>query len=73
MPIVDVTIFKGRTPEAKKNMMKAVTEAIVETLGAPRQDVRVIIREIERENFTVGGEPKPTRAAVEAGPGSGQA
>lgn len=58
MPIIDITIFRGRTSETKQTMMRAVTNAVVDTLGSKPEDVRVIVREIERDSLTIGGEFK---------------
>jgi 4-oxalocrotonate tautomerase len=62
MPIVHVEIFEGRAPEVKLRLCRAITDAVEQNLGVPRGDVRVIIDELKRENFTVGGEPKPRRS-----------
>lgn len=61
MPIVHVEIFEGRSPEAKLGLCRSITDAVEQSLGVPRGDVRVIIQELKRENFTVGGEAKPLR------------
>ena len=58
MPIVEVTLIEGRTFEKKKKMVEEVTNAIVSSLGAPREAVRVIIREVPAWHFAAGGELK---------------
>jgi 4-oxalocrotonate tautomerase len=58
MPIVEITLMEGRSPEQKKTLMKAVTEAVVSSVGAPVESVRVILREIPPAHFAVGGIPK---------------
>ncbi len=55
MPIVEVTLIEGRTHEAKSRMVTEVTDAIVSSLGAPREAVRIIIREIPAYHFAAGG------------------
>ncbi len=55
MPILQVEILKGRTIEQKRKMVKKVTEAITETLDCPEDAVRIIIREMEFENFASAG------------------
>jgi len=55
MPILQVEILKGRTVEQKRNMVKKVTEAVTETLDCPKEAVRIIIREMELENFASAG------------------
>jgi len=58
MPIVEVTLIEGRSFEKKKKMVEAVTNAIVSSLDAPREAVRVIIREVPSWHFAAGGELK---------------
>jgi 4-oxalocrotonate tautomerase len=55
MPILQVELLKGRTVEQKRNMVKKVTEAVTETLDCPKEAVRIIIREMELENFASAG------------------
>ena len=55
MPIVEMTILEGRPFEKKKKMVEAVTDAIVATLEAPRDAVRIIIREVPAWHFAAGG------------------
>lgn len=55
MPILQVEMLKGRTVEQKRNMVKKVTEAVTETLDCPKEAVRIIIREMEFENFAKAG------------------
>jgi len=58
MPIVEITIIEGRTPEKKARLMEKVTDAIVESIEAPRESVRIILREIPGEHFAVAGVAK---------------
>lgn len=58
MPIVNITLIKGRSTEQKNNMYREVTEAIHRTTGAPADKVRIIVNEVEPEHFAVGGEAK---------------
>ena len=58
MPIANITVTKGRPLEDTQAMMKAVTDAIESTLHAPRESIRVIVREVEPQLFSVGGVPK---------------
>ena len=55
MPLVSITMLEGRSAEKKKAMFKAVTEAIVQTLGAPRESVRISIHEIPTNDYAIGG------------------
>ena len=69
MPIVNIMLIEGRTPEQKKAMFKAVTDAIVQTLGAPRESVRIVINEVPMEHFVVGGMTREERDQMLAGQG----
>jgi 4-oxalocrotonate tautomerase len=58
MPLVEITLVEGRPAEARASMMKGITDVIEQTLGAPRQSIRVILYEVPAFHFAVGGEPK---------------
>ena len=55
MPILQVEILKGRTLEQKREMVRKVTDAVTKTLNCPKEAVRIIIREMEFENFAKAG------------------
>jgi 4-oxalocrotonate tautomerase len=55
MPIIDITLLEGRSQEQKQKLVEKVTEAAVESLGAPRDSVRIILREVPKHHFAVGG------------------
>ncbi|MDO4710601.1 MAG: 2-hydroxymuconate tautomerase [Peptostreptococcaceae bacterium] len=56
MPVVQVEMMAGRTVDQKREMVKKVTEALVETVGCSKEAVTVIIREMETENYGRAGE-----------------
>ena len=55
MPIVQVQMMEGRTDEDKERMIAAVTEAIVSSVGAPIESVRVLINELPKQHFGIAG------------------
>ena len=55
MPILQVELLKGRTIEQKRAMAEKVTQALVETVNCKQEDVKIIIREMEREDYATGG------------------
>lgn len=56
MPFVRIEMFPGRTREQKAACAKAVTEAIVNTLGAPSaKSVYITFWEMQREDCAVAG------------------
>lgn len=58
MPIVEITLIEGRSFAAKERLVKEVTEAVVSSIGAPKDAVRVILREVPPWHFATGGEFK---------------
>jgi 4-oxalocrotonate tautomerase len=56
-------MLEGRTPEKKADLIRTLTDAAEQAIGARRESVRVILREVPREHFGVAGEV--------IGPGSG--
>ena len=68
MPLVNVHMATGRTPDQKRALMEAITEAMVAHVGARREAVRVWIDEFTAGDFMAGGEllsDKQTRLAAE--------
>ena len=55
MPIVTVSIARGRTIDQKRSLVEAVTQAVVSTLDVKPEWVTVLINELERENWATGG------------------
>jgi 4-oxalocrotonate tautomerase len=56
MPFVTIQIGEGHSIEKKRELAKAVTDALVETLGTQREWVTIHIDEFSRDNWAVGGE-----------------
>lgn len=55
MPMVQVELLEGRTIEQKRLLVEKVTQAIVESIGAPAENVSIIIRDMPKENFGRAG------------------
>lgn len=55
MPIINVQLFEGRTPEQKRAFVKALTDASVETLGCSPDAVDVILTEVKKSDWASGG------------------
>lgn len=49
MPLIDISIAKGRTPEQLRAPMKGVHEAAAATTGAADENITVIVREVEKD------------------------
>ena len=57
MPIVQISLFPGRTPEKKEELIRNVTNAIADTLRIPKERVHIILNEVPKENIGHGGVP----------------
>jgi 4-oxalocrotonate tautomerase len=55
MPIANILILEGRAVEAKQALIRAVTAAIADTLKAKPESIRVILHEVPRQNWGIGG------------------
>ena len=55
MPILEMHLMTGRTKEQKATAAKAVTDALVESLGVKRESVRILITEHGDHDFFVSG------------------
>lgn len=55
MPLVEITMIEGRTPEQKRALLAEVTDAVERAIAAPREAIRVAIRELPAEHWAIGG------------------
>lgn len=55
MPTIRVEMLEGRTPEQKTALVKALTQAVVESLGSNAESVDVVLFDIPRQNWATGG------------------
>ena len=56
MPIMQIHMIEGRTDEQKEAVIREVTEAMVRAVGTPKESVRVLINEMPKQHFGIGGE-----------------
>lgn len=56
MPVAQINILEGRTDEQKEELIREVTDAISRSLGAPAESVRIIITEMPKQHFGIGGQ-----------------
>jgi len=56
MPFAQIYLIEGRTEDQKRAVIQKVTQALVEALGAPQQNVRVWIHDVPKENWGIAGE-----------------
>jgi 4-oxalocrotonate tautomerase len=67
MPLVDVTLVAGRTPEQIRDLIDRLTDAVEQSVDAPRANIRVIVREVPASHWAAGGETVAERHARSAG------
>ena len=55
MPTIRVELIEGRTPAQKTALVKALTQAVVESLGSQAESVDVVLFDIPAQNWATGG------------------
>ncbi len=55
MPTIRVDLMEGRTIEQKKQLVQALTEAVVKTLGGSPESVEVFLYEINPNDWATCG------------------
>ena len=54
MPLIEVTLGAGRSPDQIRAMIHEVHEAVARTVGARSEHIRVIVREVPRDHWATG-------------------
>lgn len=65
MPLVQVTLAQGRSPEQLRVLIGKLTEAVVDAVGAPKQKVRVVVYEVPATHWAAGDVTLQERAIGE--------
>jgi 4-oxalocrotonate tautomerase len=55
MPLVQIDLLEGRSPERIGDLMREVTDAVSRSLEIPTDRVRVIVRDVPRTHWAVDG------------------
>ncbi|GAB2182439.1 2-hydroxymuconate tautomerase family protein [Denitratisoma sp. agr-D3] len=55
MPVCQIHLMEGRTPEQKRMLIAKVTEAICKSVDVKPEGVRIIITEMPKEHFGIAG------------------
>jgi len=55
MPLIQVTMLKGRTVEQKRKVAERITQAMVEEAKAAKEAVIVTFIEVTREDYASAG------------------
>lgn len=54
MPLIEVTLVAGRPQEQLRALITRLTEAAEAATGAPRGNIRVILREVPATHWAAG-------------------
>jgi len=55
MPLIQVDMFEGRTDEQIKIYVRALTDTTCQLLGCTPEDVTIILRDVPRSRWSIGG------------------
>jgi 4-oxalocrotonate tautomerase len=55
MPHIRIEMLEGRSDEQKEKLVHAITRAMVEHAGAKADSVNVVIDDVKKTNWAVGG------------------
>ena len=55
MPYINVRMLKGRSDQQKRELVKAITEAMVTICGAKAEGTSIVIDDVAKENWARGG------------------
>ena len=65
MPILNVQIMQGHSAAQKTALLKAASQAVVESIAAPLSSVRIVLQEIPAEHVIVRARSaRPWRAST---------
>lgn len=55
MPVVTITMARGRSYEQKRQLSEEIARSITTVLGVPVERVTILIHELDRENIALSG------------------
>lgn len=55
MPLVHIDLIEGRSADQLRQMVKDVTAAIEKNTGAPKEHIHVVLNEMSKDHYAVGG------------------
>lgn len=56
VPLLQVHLIQGRSPEVKAELVRGLTEVVERTLGSDPQRIAVLVTEYAEGHWNVGGE-----------------
>ncbi len=55
MPIIRVEMYKGRTREQKRALVRELTDAFLRTCGGKPDSLQIVISDVDQEDWGSGG------------------
>jgi len=55
LPFIQLNLVEGRTEKQREELTKAITDAVVEIIGAKREDVWILFNDMPKTHFATGG------------------
>ena len=56
MPIIRVEMFEGRSTEQKRDMVRELTRAFVDTAGGTPESVHIVITDVAKSDWGAAGQ-----------------
>lgn len=66
MPLLTIQIVQGRSAQQKKALLNSVSQAVVDSIGAPLASIRAMLIEVPADNVIIAGEIGKDAALVHA-------
>ena len=55
MPFAQIYMIEGRTDDQKRAVIEKVTQALQDAVGAPKENIRVWIHDVPKQNWGIAG------------------
>ena len=55
MPVIQITMSQGRSPEQKRELAKVLTKETSRILNTKEEGIRILIYEVSKENWANAG------------------
>ncbi|EQC2293299.1 TPA: 2-hydroxymuconate tautomerase [Listeria innocua] len=55
MPFITIQFLEGRSDDQKKALVSEVTDVVSKNLKAPKENIHVILEEMKKTDYGVGG------------------
>ena len=55
MPIIEVNMIEGRSVDQKRKLVEGMTKVVVDALGVKEEDVKIILKDMAKHDYAVGG------------------